>query len=285
MNQSEVQKLSPGVYEIFWKSGGSSLAAVGSCRDGTRWLAPCNWVNSEGRPFEAVHEQWHQVEKVRLIETKLQISEPVINHKKDYSKDVIESKNYLIAKAQEFGQPCFLLASLILHNPDFSLWSGSSKPEQHHYGDGGLIIHTAEVVRLCLEVNQSMNAKVNDELLYLAALYHDVGKMWDYEQDIVYDMLDSANKFGMNVGKSTGGWSSTEHKYKIHHISRSALVWNLNAQNYYSSSQIDVVTHAILAHHGFREWGSPVEPRSKMAWILHLCDNLSARLDSEEQYA
>jgi 3'-5' exoribonuclease len=39
------------------------------------------------------------------------------------------------------------------------------------------------------------------------------------------------------------------------------------------------VTHNILSHHGQREWGSAVAPYSREAWILHLCDGLSARID------
>ena len=33
-----------GLYEIFWKSGGSSLASVGNMYDGIRWIAPINWT-------------------------------------------------------------------------------------------------------------------------------------------------------------------------------------------------------------------------------------------------
>ena len=41
----------------------------------------------------------------------------------------------------------------------------------------------------------------------------------------------------------------------------------------------DEVLHCILSHHGQRAWGSPVAPKSIEAWILHLCDGLSARAD------
>jgi 23S rRNA maturation-related 3'-5' exoribonuclease YhaM len=44
-------------------------------------------------------------------------------------------------------------------------------------------------------------------------------------------------------------------------------------------SEIDEVTHAILSHHGQREWGSPVRPATKLAWILHTCDMMSARVN------
>jgi hypothetical protein len=33
-----------GLYRVHWKSGGSSLAAIGVTDDGGRWLAPINWV-------------------------------------------------------------------------------------------------------------------------------------------------------------------------------------------------------------------------------------------------
>lgn len=36
-----------GIYKVFWKSGGFSLAAVGSLHDGTRWFAPTNWTGKE----------------------------------------------------------------------------------------------------------------------------------------------------------------------------------------------------------------------------------------------
>ena len=61
MIQKEVQKLSLGLYEIFWKSCGSSLASVGNTREGIRWLAPCNWLNSGGTGY------WHLVKSVKLI--------------------------------------------------------------------------------------------------------------------------------------------------------------------------------------------------------------------------
>ena len=37
-------KVGPGLYRIHWKDGGSSLAAIGMCRNGAWWVAPTNWV-------------------------------------------------------------------------------------------------------------------------------------------------------------------------------------------------------------------------------------------------
>lgn len=170
----------------------------------------------------------------------------------------------------------------------FPLWTGSSSPEVHHYGTGGLCRHTLEVAELCLQsANYYRNHDVDKQLLFLAALYHDVGKMWDYEPD------DEANAKELRPYPVAGGWHhwrKAEHKYQIHHIPRSAIYWNeqcakINAVNEQagvdriSQEAIDSVTHAILAHHGQKTWGSPVEPRTRMAWLLHCNDQLSARMD------
>lgn len=160
---------------------------------------------------------------------------------------------------------CRKLADEVLDNPHFAVWSGSSKATAHHYGFGRLVEHTCEVVELSLNVNsyyKGIGKGVNDKSLFLAALFHDVGKIWDYK----------------TVGLDE--WTTTDHKYLIHHITRSVLVWNEKAKAAgWKPKDIDEVTHCILSHHGFREWGSPVEPQTKMAWILHLCDGMSARLD------
>lgn len=45
MDEASVQELEVGIYQIHWKSGGSSIAAVGVTRMGGRWMAPLNWVS------------------------------------------------------------------------------------------------------------------------------------------------------------------------------------------------------------------------------------------------
>jgi len=45
MKKKEVLELEHGLYIFHWKSGGTSTAAVGSTRDGARWMAPTNRVS------------------------------------------------------------------------------------------------------------------------------------------------------------------------------------------------------------------------------------------------
>lgn len=44
MTKREARQIGHGLFKLFWKSGGASLAAVGSDREGNRWFAPTNWI-------------------------------------------------------------------------------------------------------------------------------------------------------------------------------------------------------------------------------------------------
>jgi 23S rRNA maturation-related 3'-5' exoribonuclease YhaM len=155
----------------------------------------------------------------------------------------------------------------VINNENFFIWSGSSKPYQHHYGKHGLITHTAEVIKLCILNNITMDADIDRKELFYAALFHDLGKVNDY-----------APVDGMDYQE----WESSDHKRHIHHISRSAIIWHDFATK--NNIPEDAVLHAILAHHGQREWGSPVGPNTKLAWMLHLCDGISARMYDAETW-
>jgi 3'-5' exoribonuclease len=43
----------------------------------------------------------------------------------------------------------------------------------------------------------------------------------------------------------------------------------------------DHILHLILSHHGRREWGVPVEPKTKEAELLHNADHRSCFLNKE----
>lgn len=167
----------------------------------------------------------------------------------------------------------------VLTDGRFTYWSGSGKPEHHHYGDGGLLKHTSEVVMFCFDIatrHQAMGGvKVNIRELLVSAIWHDYGKIWDYQRDI------------------NGIWGKFDnHARRIHHISRSAIEFEKNytwltLQPWFKEDNNinrDNIIHNILSHHGQREYGSPVAPATKEAWILHLADNLSARLDDCEKH-
>lgn len=63
MKLAEVNSLESGIYRIHWSSGGESLAAVGLCANGDRWMAPTNWITPSAR-----REDWGMVLFVEKID-------------------------------------------------------------------------------------------------------------------------------------------------------------------------------------------------------------------------
>lgn len=67
MTSNEAQKLQTGLYRVYWRKGGSSLAAVGTNRDGKRWLTPTSWVGFRTDHFTKPAKIWRHVERVEVI--------------------------------------------------------------------------------------------------------------------------------------------------------------------------------------------------------------------------
>lgn len=202
--------------------------------------------------------------------------------------------NKLTKLCKEYG--VYELCRPVLEIPKFAICSGSGNPHSHHYGDGGLVEHTLEVVELCLHNNKYFAADkvIDNKKLVVAAFFHDVGKIHDY---IKSSLCGKSSCWACFCGNecSNAKWINSPHKTLIHHISRSVMMFNeaanlldnvvvndLEEPLNYTWLTDDVkneIIHAILAHHGAKEYGSPVLPQTRLAWLLHLCDGISARMD------
>lgn len=172
---------------------------------------------------------------------------------------------------------------LIYQYPQFERWPGSHNKMLHHYEEGGLARHTWEIVDVGMHIIPQLNlcGKVDPREYYLAALFHDTGKLFDYEP-----VIQKTTLAGIDWGKETiTEWKSTEHKRLIYHLPRSAIIWHDIVGKFSELNDMyhDRVLHAILAHHGQREFGSPVAPKTRVAWLLYLCDSISARMDDCER--
>ena len=129
----------------------------------------------------------------------------------------------------------------------------------YHYSNGeSPVVHKSEQISPGFKDHYV----IDKQKLFLAALFHDIGKIYDYE------LIIREPKF----------WRKSLHARQTHHISRSALIWNEAKNKLNFQDDDDEVLHAILSHHGRREYGSPVSPATRIAWLLHLCDSISARM-------
>jgi len=130
---------------------------------------------------------------------------------------------------------------------------------RHHAYVGGLLEHTLAVATLC-ETLASSYPQADRDLLLTAALLHDVGKTEELSFDSAFDYTDA----GRLVGHVVLGERIVSRA--IDGIARPL-----------PEGAALRLLHAVLAHHGEREWGAPCKPCSLEALLLHHADNLDAQ--------
>src|SRR5438067_6010066 len=144
----------------------------------------------------------------------------------------------------------------------------------HHSRRGGLVEHTAQMMRVAKQI-AAVYPELNLDLLLACILCHDSGKLWE-------NALPE-NGFVMNydeLGELMGHISIGLEL--VNALWRKLSVENADAWKNLLPASEDVRTHLlhlIGAHHGEPEFGSPVAPKTPEAMALHYIDNLDARLE------
>lgn len=131
----------------------------------------------------------------------------------------------------------------------------------HHAYRGGLMEHTLGVTRLCLAFSE-LYPDLDKELLLVAAVLHDLGKGWEYAQGPVREVTDE----GRLLGHIHIGFEILEPIFRKAKDLPNELAAHLK--------------HAILAHHGQYEYGSPKLPMTAEALALHFADNMDSKMNT-----
>lgn len=132
--------------------------------------------------------------------------------------------------------------------------------QMHHARIGGLAEHSIGVCDIARAV-AGIQHWLSEDLLITGGLLHDIGKIREYEigGDFRYSME------GRLVGHiSLGLEMARDWMAKVPELSR--------------ETRLDIA-HLILGHHGRKEFGSPVEPATPEALVVHYADDLDAKLD------
>lgn len=131
----------------------------------------------------------------------------------------------------------------------------------HHAYQGGLLNHTHQMLHMLEGLYPCLPYQIKVERCILAILFHDYGKVYEYNRqgDTQADM------------------------YLLGHIYLGAhKLQNVLEQHGVDNEEIKRIVHCVLAHHGQREYGSPVLPCTQEAAIVTYLDNISAKVDSME---
>lgn len=132
--------------------------------------------------------------------------------------------------------------------------SPASKQRHHSYRTG-LIVHTVSTARLALHLADLMEevygAKVDRDTVIAACLLHDLFKPATYTE------------------VRPGEYAPSRLAERLDHLS--IIIGELYARRF----PLEVI-HAVAAHHGR---GSPIEPRTLEALVVHLSDTVDAEIN------
>jgi len=129
----------------------------------------------------------------------------------------------------------------------------------HHNRIGGLIEHTLGVLRICRMLAR-FYPDVDSDLLISGAILHDIGKIEEYRYETSIDYTSRGRLIGHIVLGAE--WAVERAK----HIED------------FPDDLLDQLTHLILSHQG--EFGSPIQPSTREAFLLHYADQIDSKMDA-----
>lgn len=131
----------------------------------------------------------------------------------------------------------------------------------HHDYIGGLLEHTLQISKLANKVIEVYgNIIINRDILLAGVLLHDIGKVIEYYNDVG------------NIDKTDEG------KLVGHIVIGSEFVDRYSREIQIDYDKVLKIKHIILSHHGQREFGAAVLPQTPEAFLVHMLDNVDAKM-------
>jgi 3'-5' exoribonuclease len=203
-------------------------------------------------------------------EIKIDIMNPVPPGDKDYDEaDFVEEApfdtddyfNKMIELLKASITNNYLLQVIDLYILDykekFKIHYGAQKI--HHAYPGGLLKHTYSMMELALQV--ARHYSLDKEVLLLGVLFHDIGKIFEFETSPTVDLTMAGGLVGHII---IGNRIFLELSNKIEGFPQDLSL---------------KIQHLIISHHGEKEFGSPEVPRTPEAFALHVIDLLDSKIN------
>ncbi len=130
----------------------------------------------------------------------------------------------------------------------------------HHVYLGGLLEHSLALVRLAKAIVPMYN-NINEDLLIVGALLHDVGKIHEMSYERAFDYTDEGKLIGHI---SIGVEMVSDRIREIEGFPRELAM---------------LLKHMLLSHHGLYEYGSPKRPKTVEATILNYLDDMDSKIN------
>lgn len=171
-----------------------------------------------------------------------------------------EMEAELRALAAGLREPLRGIVTDVLLAPDFlpAYLRAPAARRLHHACVGGLVEHTLAVTHLC-EAFAEQYPAVDRDLLVAASLLHDLGKVDEYAPGKTIKHTMEGQLLG-HIAMATTRVSEVINR-------RGDVPQGIRVR----------LLHAIIAHHGKLEYGSPVLPATLEATLLHQADLTDAQ--------
>ncbi len=128
----------------------------------------------------------------------------------------------------------------------------------HHAYRGGLLEHSLGVAKLAMSTANHYK-ELDRQALLAGAIFHDLGKIWEFTYGLVTDYSDAGRLLGhMQLALD----------FLQPYLQKSGL----------EEAHILHFKHLILSHHGSYEFGSARLPQTAEAMLLHYMDNVDAKM-------
>lgn len=148
------------------------------------------------------------------------------------------------------------------HEAQLKVWPAAQRI--HHAYRGGFLEHITKMIEVGRLIARAYAA--NEDLVLAGIVLHDIGKL----QELAYE---------------GGAAAYTRDGNLVGHIALGLMLVRETASGI-SGFPLELrshVEHLVASHHGSREHGSPVEPKTVEAFIVAMVDELDAKLNQVRQ--
>lgn len=193
---------------------------------------------------------WHiKKDGINILKSRRIKTEP----KKPISELRNELMNYIEMISEDILRES--IKNLLSNNNEF--FNLPAAKLRHHAYEGGLLEHTLQTLNLSIKIMENLKdeIKIDKNIIIAGAILHDIGKINCYKFD------DS-------------GIEITDIFLEQEHIINGVKILS----QFIKSEKLNELIHIVASHHNIKDWGSPVEPRSTEAWIIHMTENLSSKI-------
>ncbi|MFC1565716.1 3'-5' exoribonuclease YhaM family protein [Candidatus Neomarinimicrobiota bacterium] len=152
-----------------------------------------------------------------------------------------------------------MLVSTIYKEYESQLLTHPASVVMHHNYRSGLLEHTLSMAQIGTSL--ALHYEVDIDLLMTGIFLHDIGKVKEITSELEASYSDEGNLIGHIV------------------LGRDIAVNAANKIKDFPPDLLQKVEHLILSHQGQYDWQSPKKPKFMEALLLHLIDNMDAKMN------